>query len=76
MEIFWSLIVAIVLAVFFVFDRYDFGTGIIHLFFAKSEKDTKLLQNLQACFETLTKFGWLLQGNAAYGFSYVLRSCF
>ncbi len=39
MEIFWFIIIAIVLAVFFVLDGYDFGAGIIHLFFAKKEKD-------------------------------------
>jgi cytochrome d ubiquinol oxidase subunit II len=39
MEIFWFIIIAIVLAVFFILDGYDFGAGIIHLFFAKEEKD-------------------------------------
>ena len=39
MEIFWYSIIAIVLCVFFILDGYDFGTGIIHLFFAKSESD-------------------------------------
>jgi cytochrome d ubiquinol oxidase subunit II len=35
MELFWFIIIAVVLAIFFVLDGYDFGTGIIHLFFAK-----------------------------------------
>ena len=39
MEIFWYVIIAIVFCVFFVLDGYDFGAGIIHLFFAKSERD-------------------------------------
>jgi len=39
MELFWYCIIAIVLAVFFVLDGYDFGTGIIHLFYAKKEED-------------------------------------
>ena len=43
MEIFWYIIIAIVLAVFFILDGYDFGTGIIHLFFAKSEKDKEVI---------------------------------
>lgn len=43
MEIFWYIIIAIVLAVFFVLDGYDFGTGIIHLFFAKKEKDKEVI---------------------------------
>lgn len=43
MEIFWFIIIAIVLCVFFVLDGYDFGTGIIHLFFAKSERDKEVI---------------------------------
>lgn len=43
MEIFWYIIIAIVLAVFFILDGYDFGTGIIHLFFAKNEKDKEVI---------------------------------
>ena len=39
MEIFWFILIAIVLTVFFILDGYDFGAGIIHLFFAKEEKD-------------------------------------
>ncbi len=39
MEIIWYIIIAIVFCVFFVLDGYDFGAGIIHLFFAKSESD-------------------------------------
>ncbi len=43
MEIFWYIIIAIVLAVFFVLDGYDFGAGIIHLFFAKNENDKEVI---------------------------------
>ena len=43
MEIFWFIIIAIVLAVFFILDGYDFGAGIIHLFFAKTEKDKEVI---------------------------------
>ena len=43
MEIFWFIIIAIVLAVFFILDGYDFGAGIIHLFFAKEEKDKEVI---------------------------------
>jgi len=43
MEIFWYIIIAVVLAVFFILDGYDFGTGIIHLFFAKKEKDKEVI---------------------------------
>ena len=43
MEIFWYIIIAIVLVVFFVLDGYDFGAGIIHLFYAKTEKDKEVI---------------------------------
>lgn len=43
MEVFWYVIIAIVLAVFFILDGYDFGAGIIHLFFAKTEKDKEVI---------------------------------
>ena len=43
METFWCIAIAIVLAVFFILDGYDFGTGIIHLFFAKTEKDKEVI---------------------------------
>jgi len=43
MELFWYIIVAIVLTIFFILDGYDFGTGIIHLFLAKTEKDKEVI---------------------------------
>ena len=43
MEIFWYLAIAFVLIVFFILDGYDFGAGIIHLFFAKKEKDKEVI---------------------------------
>ena len=39
MEIFWYIIISIVLVIFFILDGYDFGVGIIHLFFARKESD-------------------------------------
>ncbi|WP_139958123.1 cytochrome d ubiquinol oxidase subunit II [Flavicella sediminum] len=43
MEVFWFVIIAIVLVVFFILDGYDFGAGIIHLFLAKKEKDKEVI---------------------------------
>ncbi len=43
MEIFWFIITSVILAVFFILDGYDFGTGIIHLFLAKKEKDKEVI---------------------------------
>ena len=43
MEIFWYIAIVVVLTVFFILDGYDFGAGIIHLFFAKKEKDKEVI---------------------------------
>lgn len=43
MELFWYVILMLMLAVYVVLDGYDFGAGIIHLFFAKTEKDKKAI---------------------------------
>ena len=43
MELFWFISIAIVLVVFFILDGYDFGAGIIHLFFANKEEDKEVI---------------------------------
>ena len=50
MELFWFIIIALILAIFFVLDGYDFGTGIIHLFFAKDEKDKQVIAKADGLF--------------------------
>ena len=50
MELFWYIIIAVVLAVFFVLDGYDFGVGIIHLFMAKEEKDKEVISKSAGLF--------------------------
>ena len=50
MELFWFIIIALILAIFFVLDGYDFGTGIIHLFFAKKEKDKQVIAKAAGLF--------------------------
>jgi len=43
MEVFWYLVIALVVTMFFLLDGYDFGVGIMHLFFAKKEKDKEVI---------------------------------
>jgi cytochrome d ubiquinol oxidase subunit II len=43
MEVFWYSVIALLLVIFFILDGYDFGAGIIHLFFAKKEADKVLV---------------------------------
>ena len=41
MELIWYLILCFMLVMYIVLDGFDFGAGIIHLFFAKTEKEKK-----------------------------------
>ncbi len=43
MELFWYIVLMAMLAIYLVLDGYDFGAGIIHLFFGKTEKDKKAI---------------------------------
>jgi len=43
MEIFWYIVLMLMLTIYVILDGYDFGAGIVHLFFAKTEKDKKAI---------------------------------
>lgn len=43
MELFWYIVLVVMLAVYVILDGYDFGAGIVHLFFAKKEDDKKAI---------------------------------
>jgi len=45
MEIFWFIILTFMLGIYIVLDGYDFGAGIVHLFFAKTEQEKKAVTN-------------------------------
>ncbi|HUH29204.1 cytochrome d ubiquinol oxidase subunit II [Gelidibacter sp.] len=45
MELFWYIVLMTMLTIYVILDGYDFGAGIIHLFFAKTEKDKKAITN-------------------------------
>lgn len=45
MEYFWYVVIVLMLAAYVVLDGYDFGAGIVHLFFGKTEKDKKAITN-------------------------------
>jgi len=61
MELIWYIIIAVVLAIFFILDGYDFGTGIIHLFFAKKENDKKVIAKAAGLFWDSNEV-WLVAG--------------
>ena len=43
MELFWYIVIMTMFTIYIILDGYDFGAGIIHLFFAKKEKDKKAI---------------------------------
>ncbi|WP_293881103.1 cytochrome d ubiquinol oxidase subunit II [Sphingobacterium sp. UBA1498] len=45
MEIFWFIVLTFMLGIYIVLDGYDFGAGIVHLFFAKTEQEKKAVTN-------------------------------
>ncbi len=61
MEIFWYSAISVVLAMFFILDGYDFGAGIIHLFFAKSEEDKVVIAKSAGLFWDSNEV-WLVAG--------------
>lgn len=61
MELFWYGIIAVILAMFFILDGYDFGAGIIHLFFAKTEKDKEVIAKSAGLFWDSNEV-WLVAG--------------
>lgn len=61
MELFWYIIIAVVLAIFFILDGYNFGTGIIHLFLAKKDKDKEVIAKSAGLFWDFNEV-WLVAG--------------
>lgn len=43
MELLWYVVLLFMLSVYLVMEGYDFGAGIVHLFFAKDESDKKII---------------------------------
>lgn len=43
MELFWFIILMATITIYAILDGYDFGAGIVHLFFAKNEEDRKVI---------------------------------
>jgi len=61
METFWYIIIAVFVIIFFILDGYDFGVGIIHLFFAKTENDKLVIARAAGLFWDANEV-WLVAG--------------
>ncbi|KIC94414.1 cytochrome d ubiquinol oxidase subunit II [Flavihumibacter solisilvae] len=45
MEIFWFVVLNIMLVTYVILDGYDFGAGIVHLFFARTDEEKQSIRN-------------------------------
>lgn len=69
MELFWYIVLMSMLAIYVVLDGYDFGAGIIHLFFAKNEKDKKAITNAIGPFWDANEV-WLIASGGVLFFAF------
>ena len=69
MEIFWYIVLMTMLAVYIILDGYDFGAGIIHLFFAKKEKDKKAITSAIGPFWDANEV-WLIASGGVLFFAF------
>lgn len=69
MELFWYIVLMTMLAVYVILDGYDFGAGIIHLFFAKKEKDKKAITSAIGPFWDANEV-WLIAAGGVLFFAF------
>lgn len=69
MEIFWYIVLMFMLAVYLILDGYDFGAGIIHLFFARKEEDKKVITNAIGPFWDANEV-WLIAAGGVLFFAF------
>lgn len=69
MELFWYIVLMLMLAVYIVLDGYDFGAGIIHLFMAKKEADKKAITNAIGPFWDANEV-WLIAAGGVLFFAF------
>lgn len=69
MELFWYIVLMFMLSVYIILDGYDFGAGIIHLFFAKTEKEKKAITNAIGPFWDANEV-WLIAAGGVLFFAF------
>ncbi len=69
MELFWYIVLMTMLAVYVILDGYDFGAGIIHLFFAKTESDKKAITSAIGPFWDANEV-WLIAAGGVLFFAF------
>ncbi|QDO94599.1 cytochrome d ubiquinol oxidase subunit II [Formosa sediminum] len=69
MELFWYIVLMTMLAVYVILDGYDFGAGIVHLFFSKTEQDKKAITNAIGPFWDANEV-WLIASGGVLFFAF------
>jgi len=69
MELFWYIVILFMLTAYMILDGFDFGAGIIHLFFAKSEKDKQTIVKAIGPFWDANEV-WLIAGGGLLFFAF------
>ncbi len=69
MELFWYIVLMSMLAIYLILDGYDFGAGIIHLFFGKTEKDKKAITSAIGPFWDANEV-WIIAGGGILFFAF------
>ena len=69
MELFWYIVLMGMLGMYVILDGYDFGAGIVHLFFAKNEKDKKAITSAIGPFWDANEV-WLIAAGGVLFFSF------
>lgn len=69
MELFWYIVLISMLTIYVVLDGYDFGAGIVHLFFAKNEKTKKSITNAIGPFWDANEV-WLIAAGGVLFFAF------
>src|SRR5690606_18667898 len=69
MEIFWFIVLTFMLGIYIVLDGYDFGAGIVHLFFARTEQEKRAVTNAIGPFWDANEV-WLIAAGGVLFFAF------
>ncbi|GET46224.1 cytochrome d ubiquinol oxidase subunit II [Capnocytophaga felis] len=69
MELFWYIVLMFMLGMYVILDGYDFGAGIVHLFFAKTEEEKTAVTKSIGPFWDANEV-WLIAGGGVLFFAF------
>ncbi|GIM52499.1 cytochrome D oxidase subunit I [Capnocytophaga cynodegmi] len=69
MELFWYIVLMFMLGMYVILDGYDFGAGIVHLFFTKTEEEKRAVTKAIGPFWDANEV-WLIAGGGVLFFAF------